>query len=380
LGASPPSAPRFLRRGALVLIPLLAASLGAGDVRGQVVADPILRGRVLVGGAPMATGTVVLHQINDVIQGEIDSTRVAPDGTFSLRLPGVPNPARGELYFAAVRHAGVLYFGYAVTEAIQLDSLYEIQAYDTLVAPTEGVPVTLEARNIFFEPDGTSWRITDVFQLRNDLDRTVVARPGGRVWAYPLPDVATEVLTGEGELSADVITYEEGSLVVRAALPPGERMFVVRYTLASPEVAIPTPGATGMFDVLVREPAPPLEIDGLTPAESVELEGGSTYRRFAGEDVSTPFLTVALGEEQSPPPVRWIAVGLAAVLAAGGLLAFRGGSRRPKPVRVDARHELIVELARLDEEFQGRTSPSKAAKQEYQSRRAELIRRLKTSS
>ena len=352
------------------------------DVRAQVVADPVLRGRVLLGDAPLAAGTVVLHQINDVTQGEIDSTRVAPDGTFSLRLPGVPNPTRGELYFAAVRHSGVMYFGYAVTQAVQLDSIYEIQAYDTLVAPAEGVPVTLEARHIFFEPEpnGTAWRLTDVFQLRNDLERTLVARPGGRVWSYPLPDVATEVLTGEGEMSADVITFEEGSLVVRAALPPGERMFVVRYTLASPEVAIPTPGGTEMFDVLVREPAPPLEIEGLVPAESIEMEGGATYRRFAGEDVAAPVVRVALGEERGPPPVRWIAVGLAAVLAVGGLLAFRGGSRRPTPVRVDAHHALLVEIARLDEEFQGRTSPSNAAKQEYRSRRAELIQRLKTSS
>ena len=372
----------MLRFGASVLLPLLAVALTTGDVRGQVAVDAVLHGRVLVGDAPLTVGTVVLHQINDVTQGEIDSTRVAPDGTFSLRLPGVPNPTRGELYFAAVRHAGVMYFGYAVTEAIQLDSLYEIQAYDTLVAPAEGMPVTLEARNIFFEPDGSSWRITDVFQLRNDLDRTVVARPGGRVWSYPLPDVATEVLTGEGEMSADVITYEEGSLVVRAALPPGQRMFVVRYTLPSPEVAIPTPGATEMFDVLVREPAPPLEIEGLVPGESIELEGGGTYRRFAGEDVATPFVRVALGEEQGPPPVRAISVVLAAVLAVGGLLAFRGGSRRSTSarVRVDPRHGLLVELARLDEDFQGRPSPSKAAKQEYQSRRAELIRRLKTGS
>ena len=380
MGASLLKAPRVPRRGALVLLPLLAASLSASDVLGQVVADAVLRGRVLVGDAPLTAGTVVLHQINDVTQGEIDSTRVAPDGTFSLRLPGLPNPTRGELYFAAVRHAGVMYFGYAVTRAIQLDSLYEIQAYDTLVAPAEGVPVTLEARNVFFEPDGTSWRITDVFQLRNDLDRTLVARPGGRVWSYPLPDVATDVLTGEGELSADVITYEDGSLVVRAALPPGERMFVVRYTLASPEVAIPTPGATGMFDVLVREPAPPLEIEGLVPAESVEFDGGSTYRRFAGEDIATPFLQVALGEERRPPPVRWIAVALAVVLALGGLLAVRGGSPKARPVPVDYRHALLVELARLDEEFESRPSPSRAARQQYRSRRVELIRRLKTST
>lgn len=335
---------------------------------------------MLVGEAPLASGTVVLHQLNDVTQGEIDSTRVGGDGTFTMRLPGLPNPTRGEMYFASIRHQGVLYFGPAIAAAVQLDSLYEIHAYDTLLAPAEGMPVTLEARNIFFEPDGANWRITDVFQLRNDTDRTVVARPGGRVWSYPLPEAATEVITGEGEMSAEVITYEAGGLVVRAALPPGERLFMVRYTLASPEVEIPTPGSTEMFDVLVREPAPPLDIAGLVPAESVELEGGGTYRRYAGEDVATPSLTVALGEERGPPPVEWIAVVLALLLAAAGLVAFRRGSGRPAPVRIDARQSLLIELARLDEDFQSKGSPSKSEKLAYQERRTEMLRRLKTSS
>ncbi len=351
-----------------------------GGVEAQETAEAVLNGRVLVGDAPLSAGTVVLHQLNDVTQGEIDSTRVGRDGAFSIRLPGVPNPTRGEMYFASVRHQGVLYFGPALTAAVQLDSLYEIHAYDTILAPAEGMPVTLLARNLFFEPDGAAWRITDVFQLRNDSQRTVVARPGGRVWSYPLPQAATEVITGEGEMSADVVTYEDGGLVVRAALPPGERLFMVRYTLASPEVEIPTPGATEMFDVLVREPAPPLDIAGLTRAESVELEGGGTYRRYAAENLATPSLIVVLGEERGPPPVEWIAVVLTLLLAAGGLIAFRRGSARPAPVRGNVRQSLLVELARLDEEFQSKPSPSKSEKLAYQERRTEMLRRLKSIS
>jgi hypothetical protein len=370
--------PRPSRRGGLVLV--LAASLAAREGAAQVVAESVLAGRVVVGEGPLSTGTVVLHQINDVTQGEVDSTRVAPDGSFLFHLPGVPNPTRGEIYFASVRHQGVMYFGTAITEAVQLDSLYRIQVYDTLLAPAEGMPVALASRNVFFEPDGELWRITDVFQLRNDLDRTVVARPGGRVWSYPLPATATEVVTGEGEMSADVIVYENGGVVARAALPPGERLFVVRYTLATPEVEIPTPGTTEMFDVLVREPAPPLDIAGLRAAESIELESGGTYRRYAGEDVSAPSLRVTFGEERAPPPVEWVAVVLAVVLAAGGLAAFRRASPRPATARSEPRQSIVLELARLDEDFEGRPSPTAASRQEYQRRRAELMRRLKSSA
>jgi hypothetical protein len=163
-------------------------------------------------------------------------------------------------------------------------------------------------------------------------------------------------------------------------VPPGVREFVVRYTLATPEVSIPTPGTTSFFDLLVREPAPALDVTGLTVSESVELEGSGTYRRYTGEDVSVPSVQVALGEETRPPPVHWVAVILAGILGAGAVLAIvktagRGPAR--SSAHGDARQELLLEVARLDEDHQRSSSPSEAATKEYQTRRAELLRRLR---
>jgi hypothetical protein len=178
-------------------------------------------------------------------------------------------------------------------------------------------------------------------------------------------------------MSADVVTYDAGSIVVRGAVPPGERMFVVRYTLASAEVSIPTPGPTPVLDVLVREPAPPLDITGLARAESVELDPGATYRRYAGDNVTLPSIQVTLGEEVGPPPVQWIAVILAAILAVGGVVAIRSGSpRAPTRAASSRRDDLLLEVAQLDEAYERQKSPSEAASKEYQARRAELLRRL----
>ena len=332
----------------------------------------------MLGDVAPQSGTVVLHRMSDQSGGEIDSTRVGADGSFSIRLPAVPNPARGDFYFASFRHDGVMYFGNFIEAAIQLDSLYEIQAYDTLLAPADGAVVALQARNIFLEPNGEAWQATDVFQLRNDEDRTVVARPGGRVWSYPLPAQARDVMTAEGEITSDVATYEEGQFVVRAALPPGERLFVVRYLLDSLEVSIPTPGETEAFDVLVREPAPPLVVEGMAPAESIELDVGQTFRRYAAENVTLPSVSITVGEPTGPPPVEWIAVLLTLVLAVGGLLAFRGRGRVAQVARED-RQALLVRLARLDEDFESEPSPSAAATREYRRRRAELLERIKNN-
>jgi hypothetical protein len=368
---------RIRSRSALVLLAVLA--VGAGEARAavsaQIEVEAILEGRVLLGDSAMPGGTVVLHRVSDVEQGEIDSTRVS-NGSFSFRLPGLPNPAVGELYFASVRHQGVMYFGPAITQPIQLDSTYLIQAYDTILAPPEGMNLALEGRIVIFEPQGESWSVMDVFTLHNELDRTIVARPGGRVWEYPLPGTATDV-TSEGEMSTDVLAYEDGGIVARGAIPPGERMFMVRYSLPSPEVSIPTVDTTGFFEVLVREPAPPIDITGLTPAGSEEIAGGQ-YRRYSGEAVALPSVDISLGEEAEPPPVEWVAVILAIVLAAGGVVALRARSARTSAAaRTDRRQELLLDVARLDEDYQRVKSPSEEVTREYRARRAALIEQLR---
>jgi hypothetical protein len=85
-----------------------------------------------------------------------------------------------------------------------------------------------------------------------------------------------------------------------------------------------------------------------------------------------------VGEATGPPPVEWIAVLLTLVLAAGGLLAFRGRGR-VAPVPRDDRQALLVRLARLDEDFEREPSTSAAATREYRRRRAELLERIKNN-
>jgi hypothetical protein len=182
-------------------------------------------------------------------------------------------------------------------------------------------------------------------------------------------------------MSPDVVSQEGGDIAFRAALPPGQRLFVLRYFVDSLGIPVPTPGEIEMLDVLVREPAPSMEIEGLVQEQSVQLEAGTTYRRFAGQGVTLPQVQVTMVEETPPPPVEWIAVLLALVLLGGGLLALRGAPR-PKaapagPGRVEGRQALVLALARLDEEYEHESAPSADRTREYRRRRAELMDRLK---
>ena len=58
-----------------------------------------------------------------------------------------------------------------------------------------------------------------------------MARPGGDTWRHRMPVGIRSVQVGEGEVSADAVRYLNGEVIARAALPPGGRLFVVRYQI-----------------------------------------------------------------------------------------------------------------------------------------------------
>ncbi|MEX2467183.1 MAG: hypothetical protein WD995_09745 [Gemmatimonadota bacterium] len=355
----------------------------------QQAGEPVLRGQVLVGDTALTSGTVVLHEVTSSDQGEVDSVTVAGDGTFTFRLPSMPSRVEDRFYFASLRHAGILYFGTALADSMQLDSIYEIQAYDTLMAPEGGHDLALQARNIFFEPNGEEWRVTDIFQLRNDEGRTLVAPEGGYVWRYPLLEGARQFSSGQGDFSLEGTVFDEGAVSVRAAIAPGERVFVFRYTVDDPFGPVPTPGRTEAMDLLVREPSPRVGVEGLELVGRVEVEAGSTYRRYSGVDVGPGQVLVVESEQAGDLPVEWITVlvGLALALAAVFVLRSRDGlatAGGPEigegPTAAQSRQALLVEVARLDEAFESNSTPSDQERAAYEARRDELLRRLRSGS
>jgi hypothetical protein len=150
--------------------------------------------------------------------------------------------------------------------------------------------------------------------------------------------------------------------VVTAPLVPGPRQIVVRYVLDSLTVDIPLPGGVGEMDLLVREPAPPVEVQGLAPSESVELEAGERYRRFTGVAVEAQVIRLAQGDAPWRLSARWMAVLLGLLLTVAGIYAVLhspgAGTRRGAPPAGPggaeeapglSREALILQVAELDE-------------------------------
>ncbi len=364
-----------------ILLLVVAATVTRVPATAQVPAEPMLHGRAFLGDSILRAGTVVLHRVSATEQGEVDSTALGRDGSFSFRLARVPDPQRSEVYFASVRHAGILYFGKALTLPVQLDSLYEIQTYDTALAPRGGADLTIQARSVFLEADSVgAWRVTDLFEIRQDGSRTLVATEGDIVWHHPLAEGAAGAEVSRTDAASGGAEIRDAELTVIGPIPPGDQLLVVRYTVPEPFLSLPVRSRTEALEVLVREPAPPMEAPGLQQAPPVEFQPGITFRRFVASGVESAVLRFVEGRSVREPPVRWIAVVLALILTAVALRSIQprpghhaAGTARP-PVR--DRRALILEVARLDEDWARHLDPTPEERGAYEARRRELLRRI----
>jgi hypothetical protein len=371
--------------GIVVSSPLVAFPLS-----GQAPVDPVLAGQVLLASEPLPSITVVLHRVAPDGAGELDSIAATDDGSFAFRLPHVPDPElRGEIFFASVRYRDVLYFGPPVSQAVQLDSVYVVQAYDTAAAPPDGARLPVRIRHVFLEPAEGGWQVTDLFQVHNPGDRTLIAGPDDATWTHPLLEGGRDFELGQGDLAPEQVDFADGSVRVTAPLPPGDRLVVVRYRLDEVETVMRIVGATERAEVLILEPAPLLDVVGLDALDTVELEPGTSYRRYQATDLMDATIRMVRTEPPRGLPTGWLAVLMALVLAGAGVLAFRqpfpraaaaGGPGSEPSEAEDSRRLLLLEIAKLDEAYAASESGGSEAEAQYRAKRADLIRRLGADS
>ena len=350
----------------------------------------MLTGEVRIGEDLADGGTVVLHRVSAFFSGEVDSAAVSSNGTFRLRAPQAPNPDGGDLYFASIRYQDVLYFGEPVPAVPEAGAPpYVIRAYPTAVGP----PPAVRVRNLFLEraDPGPGWAATDLFELGNPSSATLVASEHGATWSYALPPGAQDFSVGPSDLSPDAATFAGGRVRVSEAMPPGERLFVFRYRIPRDSIDVPMDGQTGSMELLVREPAGPLFVQGLAPAAPVEMEGG-TFRRFAGRDLAPATVRVAprLARSAAETLPLLAAITTLALALAGALVLARDrrpappppaaspvgdrpvGDRPQRPASLLARRRVLVQIAALDEAL----AAGEVAPDEHRRRRAQLLRGL----
>lgn len=366
----------------LFLICLLIQPL---PVSGQEEVVPVLNGRVVAGTEPLPGAMVVLHHVSMTESGEIDSIQAGPDGAFALTLPRVPDHGmESGVFFAAVRYRGLLYLGEAITSPAQLDSLYLIQAYDTLSVPPDGADLTIVQRSIFLDKVEEGWEATDFFQVIQGEDRTVFHPLDGVVWSYPLPVGATNFQLGQSDLSPDAFRFTSGRFEVYSPLPPGDRFFLVRYHLPEDELTVPTPGLIQRMEILVREPGPEAEFSHLVRGPPVELEEGNVFRSYVADNFRGAEIEGRIVGGGMEIPASWLGIFLAALLGGVGVWGYRRGAGElaiaTAPSEEGSRAGLLLAIAELDQEFEGSQDHSNDEQRRYRAKREDLLERLKSLS
>ncbi|MBI4519730.1 MAG: hypothetical protein HY701_02740 [Gemmatimonadetes bacterium] len=360
-------------RTLIFMAPLTWAAVLAPQAAGpQAASEFRVTGVVLRGTEPLPGTRVVLHRAGGDAAGPIDSLQADQNGRFSFRATSPVDPFNEIVYFTSVRYQGIMYFGEALAGATASDSVHIIQVYDTVTAPPTGAAVDLGVRHLILEQSEGGWLATDLIQLSHTGDRTYVAPPNGSTWTYQLPLEASDLQVGESDLPPDAATLSEGILRVSAPISPGERMYLVRYRLPALAVDVPIPGETARFELLLREPTPPVSIAGLEPQQPVELQG-NTYRRWVGLDLQNATVRVRETEVPAPLPMAWMAAALSLILAAATLFAWM---RQPATAITSPRDEVVLEIARLDEEFEQQVDADAETRKRYELRRSHLKRLL----
>ena len=378
-------APASLRIFFLGPLFLLAHSCFQTPLGAQEEVIPIIHGEVREGDEPLPGATVVLHQVSSEMSGEIDSVRAGPDGTFRLRLPRVPaHGVRSDVYFASVRHLGLLYLGPYITSPTQLDSLYLIQVYDTLSVPPGGATLPVSVRNLFLDKMDEGWQATDFFQLRQDGERTLYSPEEGVVWKYPLPPTAQDFEVGQADLSPDAVRFQGGDLALYAPIPPGDRFFLFRYRIPIDDFTIPMPGRTEEMEVLVRTPGPNAEFPPLVPSTPLELEPGNVFKRYAASNLTDTQVEARVLAGPFRFRGEWLGLVLAAVLGGAGVFAYRSRSpfdeRPAEPRPPPGRKAVILAIAQLDEAFEKGEGLTQEDRVEYLAQRRTLLEQLKQLS
>ncbi|MSR22554.1 MAG: hypothetical protein EXR92_03255 [Gemmatimonadetes bacterium] len=360
--------------------------------QGQEEIRAVMSGQLLVSGVPADSGTVVLHRVGAEEQREIDSTSVTRDGLFSFRLPSLPVPGT-DAYFITTRYDGILYYRAPIGAPAQLDSLQVLEAFPTEPAPEAGISFPISLRQVTLEEGPRGWLVTDAFILTNNAKVTYVpAGDTAAVWQYPLPQGALGARIVQGEVlpGAGPVRFEGGRIVAANPIWPGPNFYLVQYDVESLDLDLQMPGEVALALLFLQESGPAIRVEGMSPIAPEGPEGDS-YLRWVAEGIQDQVVRVRVGEEPGSRAVAWLSIVLAMLLVGAGVWgvtssrmpsrggpvpALAGGLRRWAEPERRLRKDILVEVARLDEDYAQAGEPDSEARSRHLRRRAELLDEL----
>lgn len=287
---------------------------------------PSLEGRVVLG--PDSTAVpgieVALHRISGESGGVVDRDTTGDGGRF--RLVGVATAdTASDLYLAATRYRGVLYFGQAFGGGDPPPAPYRIRVFETAgPPPPDSLPVS--TRHLILRPGGEGrWSVTDLIEVRNDGDRTLVSPAGdGDVWSVALPDRAAGAAVARSGVTSGEVRIASGRISAAASLPPGPQRVSARYTLPRDEtVRLSTRHPVERLELLVQGEGAAVTSGALASAGPVRFRD-SVYKRYTAADLGPGSrVEFTAGEGGGTGLLPWLFAGAGVVLLAAAVTTWR---------------------------------------------------------
>ena len=329
---------------------------------------------------PVGHQWVILHRVGPDRAGPLDSTRSDASGRYHLRFRTSGDSSA--LYFVSTSYDGVAYFTAPLLTPVVTGDGATITVFDTTSAQ---VAIKVGGRHLIVgAPQANGHRpIGEVYDLENDSTVTVVARDSATpVWSARLPASALGFqLNSSGDVATGAITRHGTSVGLFAPVSPGIRQLAFTYELAANAfpLGIPIQRATGVFELLVQEPA--AKVTGLPIREMAPVSAdGRVFRRFLAQDVpASAVISIDIPRIIGPERQKvYLGVGIALLVAMAFALvfavrrstprsAFAGYAQQPDPTEI-----LLRAIAVLDADFERRGVADDRARAAYETQRATL--------
>lgn len=306
--------------------------------------------------------------------------RTGANGAYAIRYRTFGDSSA--LYFVSTSYGGVAYFTPPLRAPDVRGDDARITVFDTTSGP---VRVAIGGRHLIVGSPNPSGRrpVGEVYDLQNDSTVTVVARDTlTPVWTAHIPSAAMNFQANpNGDLPQSALGRHGTEIGIFAPISPGIRQIAFTYELPANAfpLSIPVERPTGVFEILVQEPAARVQAPALRETPPVNAEG-RTFRRFLAQDLAANAVVRVdvprvIGREREKVYIG-VAIALIAAMAAALMVTARRSFTRvraPIVSRAEARsQELLRSIAALDTEFERNPSPDDAAKTSYETRRAAL--------
>lgn len=352
----------------------LAAEPGGGTVSGQLVNGT-------KGGGSVANIDVTLKTY--VNNAESSSTSAKTDAQGRFTFSGLSTDAKYS-YQIITTYQEAEYDGEEFSfESGQSIKSIEFTVYDATQS-NAALNVAMTHTVIYVRQGGLE--VVEYYQFNNEADRSYIG--SGEITAtgkraaldFSLPAKASEVQYG-GELMECCILGTGGGFIDTMPVFPGNKEIAYSYKVTgvsgeytySRKMAYPT----DRYELLVQDTGVKVSSDQLVAEDPVDIQSDRFQHYSGGSFAPGKVVAVQLSglPKSGSNTIIWVALTLAAL---GGSSLYFLRRRRPQPVRaeggdINRKRRLLVELARLDDDFEN----GKITEEEYRrlrgQRKAELL-------